>query len=72
MKSKRNLDKSDSSKEDTAESIVRGDEKVVKNIVELMGGNVESEFPILPPHTLTVNIEVGNKLNLNLRQIRKE
>ena len=70
-KSKRGIDENDSNKEEIAEAIVRGDEKIVKHIIELMGGNIESEFQILPPHTITVNVGIGSKLNSNLRQIRK-
>lgn len=55
-----------------AEGIVSGDEKAIERLLELLNESDISQFPILPPHTLTIKIGVGGNLNSNVRRLRHE
>lgn len=68
-RSKRNSGGSSNRSEEIAESLVRGDENAIKHIVEILGQDINNSFPLLPPHTMTVNVSVGSKMNSNTRQI---
>ncbi|MEA3440020.1 MAG: hypothetical protein U9R58_07035 [Chloroflexota bacterium] len=69
--SKRHMDEeNDSGKEEIVEALVKGQEEAIKYVVEMSCDDINMEFPILPPHTMTINIGVGTTLNSNLRQIR--
>lgn len=72
-KSKRGIEgDTDSRGESIVEALVKGKEEAIKHVIEVCcnSDNIVKEFPILPPHTMTVNIGVGTSLNSNLRQIR--
>ena len=58
--------------EEIADAIVRGDESAIRHINEILGQNIDIAFPILPPHTMTINVSVGSKMNSNTRQIWME
>lgn len=55
-----------------AEGIVSGDEKAIERLIEQLEDTDIKQFPVLPPHTLTIKIGVGDNLNENVRRLCHE
>ena len=65
-------DPSGSPPEDWVNGIVTGESSAIKKLIADMGTNTEEPFAVLPPHTLTINVRIGQDLDPGLRQIQQE
>ena len=70
--SKRSELEPDESASKWAEGIVGGNQEAIERLIEVFEGEIEGPFPILPSHTLKVNISIGSDLDLESRRIRHQ
>lgn len=68
---RRQLDDNDGNP-DWAKGIVSGNPDAIKRLLSVLREGNQSTFPVLPPHTLTVNISVGKDMNPDTRRIKHE
>jgi hypothetical protein len=58
--------------EQRAKGIVTGDAETIRWLVRALAETDEGPFPVLPHHTLTIEIEIGGDLDPERRRIREE
>lgn len=58
--------------EEWANGIVSGDVEAIDRLIGTLGETNDGPFPVLPRHTLTIDIEVGHDLDPERRRIREE
>jgi hypothetical protein len=58
--------------EQRADGIVSGEAETIKWLIRTLGETNEGPFPVLPRHTLTIDIEIGGDLDPEYRRIRED